>query len=288
MKVCLSCKAEFAVASWVCPECSWSPTDNGFVMFAPALAESVEHYPSDAIVELAPHEERYFWSVARNEMISELLAREFPHAKSLLEVGCGMGGVLAHLHRKHPHMSLTGADLMPDTLRIARERVPDATLIQADIRHIPYSEEFDVVCALDVIEHIDEDDVALREIARSVRPEGGVVVAVPQHTWLWGAWDDLMHHRRRYTRRSLLELLDAAGLEPVRVTSSFSFVLPLVYLSRLRNRSLDGADPYRVLRIPSTVNRALGLMMRAERSLIRRGVSLPVGSSLTVVSRKRR
>ena len=77
------------------------------------------------------------------------------------------------------------------------------------------------------------------------------MVAVPQHMWLWGAWDELMQHRRRYSRRSLLELVDSAGLECVRVTSSFSFVLPLVYLSRLRSRTLsDGSDPYDALRIP--------------------------------------
>ena len=63
---------------------------------------------------------------------------------------------------------------------------PGATFIQADIRHVPYEEEFDIVCALDVIEHVDEDDVALGEVARAAKPGGGVVVAVTQHRWLWG------------------------------------------------------------------------------------------------------
>ena len=288
MKVCLACDARFDADSWVCPACSRAPVENGFVMFAPELAASIEHYPSEAVWELAPREELYFWFTARNALISALVSQEFPDARNLLEVGCGMGGVLARIHAEHPYISLTGADLLPDALRVARERLPGATFIQADIRHVPYEDEFDVVCALDVIEHVDEDDVALGEVARAVKPGGGVVVAVPQHMWLWGAWDELMQHRRRYSRRSLLELVDSAGLECVRVTSSFSFVLPLVYLSRLRSRTLsDGSDPYDALRIPPTVNRALGTVMRAERALITRGVSFPAGSSLTVVARKR-
>ena len=129
-------------------------------------------------------------------------------------------------------LSLTGADLLPEALRVARERLPGATFIQADIRHVPYADEFDVVCALDVIEHIDEDDVALHEVARAVKPGGGVVIAVPAaHVALGQRGTSSMQHRRRYSRRSLLALLDAAGLECVRVTSSFVFVLPLVYLS---------------------------------------------------------
>jgi 2-polyprenyl-3-methyl-5-hydroxy-6-metoxy-1,4-benzoquinol methylase len=257
-------------------------------MFAPELAASLEHYPSDAVEELAPREDQYFWFTARNALIAGLIAHHFRDAKSLLEVGCGMGGVLACIHAERPDVTLTGADLLPDALRVARGRLPEATFIQADIRHIPYAEEFDVVCALDVIEHIDEDDAAMREIAKAVKPGGGVVIAVPQHMWLWGAWDELMHHRRRYSRRPLLELMEAAGLERVRVTSSFAFVLPLVYLSRLRSRSLSGdSDPYDALRIPAWVNHALGAVTGAERALIRRGVSFPVGSSLTVVARKR-
>jgi SAM-dependent methyltransferase len=287
VKVCLACHTEFRDPSWVCPECSWTPVQNGFIMFAPELAESTEYYPEEAVTELAPLEERYFWYTARSQLISELLQREFHGATSVLEVGCGMGGVLTHLHHDHPGLRLTGADLMPQALRVARARVPDATFVQADIRRLPYADEFDVVCALDVIEHLDEDQLAVHEIARCVKPGGGVIVAVPQHMWLWGAWDEHMHHRRRYARSSLLRLLESVGLETVLVTSSFTFVLPLVYASRLRDQRLDErSDPYRALRIPATVNRALGVVMRAERFVIRHGVSLPVGSSLTVVARK--
>ena len=289
MKVCLSCKAEFATSSWSCPDCSWSPIEGEFVLFAPELVDSVDHYPSHAIGQLAPREDDYFWFTARSQLISELLSSAFPDAKTLLEVGCGTGGVLAHLRATHPGISLTGSDLLPETLRVARDRVPDATFLQADIRQMPYREEFDVVCALDVIEHLDEDDVALAEIARSVRPEGGVIVAVPQHMWLWGAWDRSIATDAEYSRRSLLRMFDAAGLTPVRVTSSFSLVLPLVYVSRLRSRTIaEGGDPYQALRIPAAANHALGAVMRVERFAIRRGVSLPVGSSLTVVARKGR
>ena len=189
----------------------------------------------------------------------------------------------------HPGISLTGSDLLPEHFGWLATVFPMRHSSRRTSARCPIGEEFDVVCALDVIEHLDEDDVALAEIARSVRPEGGVIVAVPQHMWLWGAWDEIHRHRRRYSRRSLLRMFDAAGLTPVRVTSSFSLVLPLVYVSRLRSRTIaEGGDPYRALRIPAAANHALGAVMRVERFAIRRGVSLPVGSSLTVVARKGR
>ena len=79
MKVCLACDARFDADSWVCPACSRAPVENGFVMFAPELAASIEHFPSEAVGELAPREELYFWFTARNALISALVSQEIPN-----------------------------------------------------------------------------------------------------------------------------------------------------------------------------------------------------------------
>ena len=288
MRLCLNCRAAFDAATWECPACTWSPAAGEFPLFAPALAETDEHFPRGSIEPLAQLESEYFWAPARNELIHWMVAKYFPDATSLLEVGCGPGAVLAHLRSKNGGLALTGADALPEALRVARARIPNAEFLQADARAIPYQEEFDVVCALDVIEHIDEDNVVLEAIAGALRSRGGVVISVPQHAWLWSAWDEFHRHRRRYSRSSLLHLLDQAGFEPVRVTSSVMFLLPLAAASRMRNREVtDRYDAYAELRIPPFVNRMFGSVMRLERSLIRRGVSLPVGTSLLVAARKR-
>jgi SAM-dependent methyltransferase len=285
---CLACEARFSSATWVCPECSWSPAENGVPLFAPALSESSEHFPREDAQRLAALETTHFWFTARNELIAWAISRYFPRAQSLLEIGCGTGVVLAGLRARLPYLALSGADLLADSLAVARERVPEAEFAQVDIRQLPYTEEFDVVCALDVLEHVDEDALALEQIARASRPGGGVVISVPQHGWLWSAADEYGRHRRRYSRRGLLRLLDEAGLEPVRTTSFMSLLLPVVAVSRLRHRRLQPSyDPFRELSLPARVNRALQAVMSAEARWIRRGGSFPVGSSLLVVAESR-
>jgi hypothetical protein len=106
--------------------------------------------------------------------------------------------------------------------------------------------------------------------------------------WLWSAADEYGQHRRRYARRRLLDLFDSAGLSVVRATSSVMLLLPLVAISRLRHRRLtDQYDAFREFEPSVRVNRVLRMALSAELRLIRRGVSLPLGSSLLVVGRKR-
>lgn len=288
MKRCLVCGETFSSSSWTCPECASSPGGDGIPEFAPELASSDEHYPPGTFARLASLEGRHFWFTARSELIVWLLRRHLPRARTLLEVGCGTGGVLARIAAARPEIDLTGGDLLREALDVARTRVPQATLLQLDLRRIPYTEEFDVVCALDVLEHIDEDALALAEIRRTLRPGGSVLITVPQHPRLWSAADEFARHRRRYTRRALLGRLEEAGFATVRATSSVSLLLPFVLASRAANRHLtDDYDPFRELTLPRIVNRAFGTVMHGERALIRAGVPLPFGSSLVAVARRR-
>jgi hypothetical protein len=85
-----------------------------------------------------------------------------------------------------------------------------------------------------------------------------------------------------------VRLLGGAGFDIVRTTSSVSLLLPLVALSRLRHRQVsDDYDPFRELSLPRRANRALGAVMSAERGLIKTGISLPLGSSLLAVAKRR-
>jgi SAM-dependent methyltransferase len=285
---CLSCRTQFDGSSWSCPACAWTPAGNGIPEFAPELARSSAHFPMEAVARMAELEQRHFWFRARSELIATLIARYFPDGRSLLEIGCGTGLVLARLHDAFPRVALTGADLSLDALEIARRRVPYATLAQFDIRTVPYEEEFDIVCVLDVIEHLDEDLAALEQSRGALRQGGGIIVSVPQHRWLWSAMDEYGRHRRRYERRRAQTLLHRAGFDVVRTTSYVSLLLPLVAASRLTHRRLThDYDPFRELRVPSSLNRACGITLAAENALIRRGVSFRVGSSLVLVGRKR-
>jgi SAM-dependent methyltransferase len=231
-------------------------------------------------------EEESFWFRSRNSLIVWALRRYFPNAQSMLEVGCGTGFVLAGVRNAFPRMRLVGGELFQAGLDVAAMRVPDAELIKLDARELPFEAEFDVVGAFDVLEHIEEDESALLEMHTALRPGGGLVVTVPQHPALWSAVDEYSQHVRRYRRSELLTKLRACGFEIVHWTSFVSLLLPVLTLSRRRFRGKKAFDPLSEYRAPPFVDSVLGWVLTAERTLIRCGLSLPVGGSLLAVARR--
>ncbi len=150
-----------------------------------------------------------------------------------------------------------------------------------DARRIPFRDAFDVVGAFDVIEHMEEDDQALRQMFAACRSGGGIVLTVPQHAWLWSARDELAGHQRRYGRAELLRKLSAAGFERAWATSFVTLLLPLMALSRLQKHARESE-----MRPGRVANAVLGAFMHLERGLIAAGLSLPAGGSLLAVAHK--
>jgi SAM-dependent methyltransferase len=289
MKVCCECDNRFDANDWTCPECGEEPTlhDTGIPMFAPSLATSGEGVDPAAFDELAELEEGYFWFRARNRVVTWALRRYFPDLTSLFELGCGNGYVLKGIRNEFPDAQLVAGDLYCEGLEYARQRVPEASAVQVDGRALPFDQHFDVTCAFDVLEHIDDDLGAACSMFDSIRPGGGIVVTVPQHQWLWSAADDYARHCRRYTRRTLSTLLTDAGFEVIRITSFATTVLPLMVASRARNRRMQASyDPWGEFRLARPVNATLERLMDADRILIRAGARLPAGGSLLAVGRR--
>jgi SAM-dependent methyltransferase len=117
-------------------------------------------YDASLFAYLAELEPRSFWFRARNRLIVSTIRRCFPDAQTLLEVGCGTGFVLAALRNALPNLRLTGGELFPEGLEIARQRLRDVELIELDATKPP-PRSFDVVGAFDVLEHIADDESAL-------------------------------------------------------------------------------------------------------------------------------
>jgi SAM-dependent methyltransferase len=249
------------------------------------LTADTTTYPS-VFEELAELEPRSFWFRGRALLLAWSLERYFPAARTFLEVGCGTGYTLAEIHRCRPELNVTGGDLFPEGLRVARRRLPGAPLLELDVRSLPFEGEFDVVGAFDVLEHIPEDREALDSLRRAIVPGGGLIITVPQHPRLWSAADDYAHHQRRYTRRELVAKLEVAGFDIVRMTSFVTLLLPFMALSRIRNRSRKSFDLRRELELPAVVDGAFAHVLSIERALIRAGLSLPRGGSLLAVARR--
>lgn len=244
-------------------------------------------YDATLFEAIARAEPESFWFRARNRLIVSVVRRHFPDARSLLEVGCGTGFVLAGLRDAFPALRLVGSELFEEGLAIARHRLPDVELVQLDALEMAFPDEFDVVGAFDVLEHVDEDERALRGMQRALRPGGGLLLLVPQHPRLWSEMDAVAHHVRRYTRRDLAAKVARAGFEVVEASSFVSALLPAMVLSRAVRRALRRPyDPIAELR-PGRLNGLFERILDGERRLIERGVSLPAGGSLLLVARRR-
>ncbi len=265
----------------------------GIRCYAPALALDCVDYPSSGFDVTAEVEARSFWCRTRNRVLTQVFRRFTDRTATLdvLEVGCGIGGVVAAL-RQFPNLRLTGSEIYLQGLRYARAKMPDVDFIQLDATDIPFQSAFDVVGAFDVLEHIPDDGKAMSEIARALRPSGLFIVTVPQYPWLWSRLDELVNHKRRYRKVELLDKLDRAGFEVIYLTSFIALLLPVMVASRILDRfqpqSADAASDF-ASRVapPDLVNAACDWVMRLEEHLLKWGVTLPVGGSLLAVARPR-
>ena len=149
---------------------------------------------------------------------------------------------------------------------------------------MPFDDEsFDVATLLDVLEHLDDDRLALRELRRVVKRGGYLLVTVPAYPRLWSPHDVANEHRRRYRRRTLLSAARAAGWRPRRITFFNSILLPPIAARRLwqRARVRDGETVVSDFEVtPPWLAGALELPMHAEARLIGWGGNLPAGLSL--------
>jgi SAM-dependent methyltransferase len=152
---------------------------------------------------------------------------------------------------------------------------------------LPFREaSFDVVTSFDVLYHrwVEDDAAAVRELARVLRPGGVLLVRVPALRLLWGAHDEAVFSRHRYTRGEVVALLRRCGLEPGRATYCNSFLFPLLALRRGLDR-LSGRHGSDVQFLPAPLERAFLGLLRIEARLVRH-VSLPLGASVMAVGRK--
>jgi SAM-dependent methyltransferase len=207
-----------------------------------------------------------------------------PARARILDAGCGSGRNMVELAR---HGTVTGVELSEASVCLARERGA-GEVVEGSVLEMPFeADSFDLAASLDVIEHLEDDLAALRELRRVVAPGGSLLVTVPAYQWLWSGHDEINHHFRRYTRRSLQRAGEQAGWQQVRTTYFNSLLLPAAILLRVLDRfsrkttesSLDLWVP------PEPLNWLLERPLSLEAAMIGRGGRIPAGLSLLAVFR---
>jgi ubiquinone/menaquinone biosynthesis C-methylase UbiE len=242
----------------------------------------------DDLLELTRQAEaRHFWFRGFRWFVGPILhdvARGRTDLR-LIDCGCGVGQNLPLLER---HGRASGFDLAESGLRAAGAR--KHAIVQADLNSIPFpSNVFDVATSFDVLQCVETDETAVREMARVVRPGGAVVLTVAAFDFLRGDHAEVWQEFRRYTPATVRRLVESAGLRAERVEFLFASIFPLMLAVRVMQRL---TRPVRALQrdtdiaVPAApVNGVLTWMLRAEAALSRR-LPMPIGSSLLVVARK--
>jgi len=244
----------------------------------------------DDLLELTGRAEAtHFWFRGFRQFVSPLIAHLANGRRDLrlIDCGCGTGHNLRLLA---PYGRAVGFDLtVGGSVATRRSGRPAA---RADITRIPFASGlFDLATSFDVLQCVEADEAAIREMARIIKPGGVVVLTVAALDVLRGDHAEAWREARRYTPSSATRLIEQAGLRAERVSYMFASTFPLMFAVRTAQRMLR---PYRALR-PDTdiavpfapVNALLTAVVSAE-ALIARRLPMPIGSSLLVVGRKPR
>lgn len=241
---------------------------------------------ADEYRKLAEVEEAMWYFRALHAHVERELDTAFLEKKAtVLDAGCGTGGLIRRLAPRRPAWRWTGVDIEPVACALAKERTAAEKIIEGSVTALPFADEsFDAVVSADVLYHVDDDAAALREFFRVLRPGGVAVINVAAYRWLWSYHDVAVHSRRRYSRGETLAKIRAAGFGEARATYWNTLPFPLVVARRKLFRApRDGSD---VHLFPAPVEVAFNAAMALERVWLRGGGRLPFGSSVLAVARK--
>lgn len=225
------------------------------------------------------------------EAIRPVLERDA--AATVLEIGSSSGYFLSQLRSTFPWARIVGSDYIRDVTVEAAAQAPTVPVVQMDIVNPPFADDtFDAAVALNVLEHIEDDGAALRNLRRILKPGGILLLEVPAGPHLYDFYDEHLKHFRRYRMRELRDAVRAAGMEIVRSSHLGSLIYPAYYLVKKRNQ-MKGRIPghVRAAEVASQIRSSGGALVRvalAAEAFVRDVVPFPFGVRCLVVARKPR
>jgi len=240
---------------------------------------------SYALQELYDLESTYWWHVGRMYIIDCQLSKLSQGSKKLkiLNIGSGTGGTIPMLEK---HGQVTNVDTSKEALDFLKKSGHKGTLVNG--QKLPFEDaSFDLITALDVVEHIKYDSKAVKEWSKVLKPGGSIVVTVPAYQWLWSQHDVINNHYRRYKRKQLRQIIESAGYSVTKSSYMIVFSFPLVVLSRFISK-LKGEDPEdysSFVRVPHFVNSLFISLLKLEGKM-QKHINFPFGTSVIVIGKK--
>ncbi len=221
-----------------------------------------------------------WWSNHRFNLVLNFLPSNSMR-QSLLDFGCGNGLWLRFLRRNNCPLSLTGYD--PFFMSYASDASPRDLCIHTNLNDLK-GKEYDCITALDVIEHIHNDKQALMQIGVHLKTGGNLLLTVPAYPLLFSRHDAVIGHYRRYTRRSITELLEESGYTVLHATYFFSFLVPL---AAARKYYLLLCKNYHCASTPVDPLKIFSVLTSIESKFLRlTNFYLPLGTSIFAAAQK--
>ncbi len=252
----------------------------------------------EAFEQFASLDRDHWWFRGRRAVYLGLLDRvlEGKLPARALDLGCGPGGFLPGLVSRCASVIAADTDLESlSALATQDSPAPSAARVASAAEKLPFRAwSFELVCLFDVLEHLDSDVEALREVHRVLAPGGLVAISVPAYPWLFANNDVVAMHRRRYTRAMLAAALDAAGFEIVRNTHANVLLTPLIVPLALLGKAIEAT----ILRkrtsrhtnlswpLPRFAHSALAKIFAAELLFTKR-FDAPFGHSIAAFARRK-
>lgn len=239
----------------------------------------------DEYLKMAAVEDSMWHFRSLHRHVCRELLRALGRSRSrILDAGCGTGGLIRRLKAEVPAWEWTGLDAQPLACQLARERSSES-FVEGSVEALPFADgEFDAVVSADVLPNVQNDEAAIRESFRVLRPGGVLIVNVPAYPWLWSYHDVATHTLRRYQPSELVEKIRAAGFGEAAATHWNALALPLIAFRRkVLPAPRDGSD---VKEYPLVIDRILGALLAVEHGWINLGGAWPFGSSILARARK--
>ena len=249
------------------------------------MNNEAEKMPAEHYRSLAGLEDFYWWHQTRYRIACSLLDR---HARPstelrLADIGCGTGGFLRHVRRRgvaHP----VGFDSSETALRsLERSGITGYPIELEQPFSLPEG-PYDVITALDVLEHLGNEHSFLQSIRQNLKGDGMLLLTLPAHQSLFSDWDRRLHHFRRYSRRRIEALLKEHHFHTREASHFFSFVMPLALVRRWTGR-YDGRTACEFPAVSNHLNRLLLALGRIELNILRY-TGLPFGTSLFAIAQR--
>jgi SAM-dependent methyltransferase len=260
---------------------------DGIKIFNDDAQQDHQDYNAKGLNNLFAQEEKHFWFIARKEFIFNHMSHYVSKVSKVIEIGAGTGNVSRYL-KHNGYANICVGEMHLNGLKYAKGYGIE-NCYQFDLLRAPFKNEFDAVCMFDVLEHIENDTLALQNVHKMLKENGNIILTVPAHMWLWNRDDSIAGHKIRYTKKDLEERLKENGFDIVFSRYFFITIVPLLFLRRLLNKDprhdVINEEHDKDISISPILNAILLLTARIENK-INRYLPNVFGGSLFIIAKR--